>query len=121
MGPCVALSGSLIEYGAPGNGFLKVPRLKGSAGHLRLRKRPFRLSGFLCLAQASGDHRKQGDGAPAVKQPPGRNGEGRAKGPVSTEAVFWLLLRDETWARWSRSPREHSAKIPRTLHVCTCI
>lgn len=69
----MALSGCLIEYAAPGYGFLKVLRLKGSAGHLLgCFSAP---SGFLCLAQASGDHRKQGDGAPAVKQPPGRNGE----------------------------------------------
>ena len=67
----------------------------------------------------SGEWRSQDKGrrGTAVKQPPGRNGEGRAKGPVSTAAVVWLRLRDETWARWSRSPHDHSAKKPRTLHV----
>lgn len=64
MSPCVALSSRVIEHAAPGNGFLRVPHLKGSAGHnVWLLQRPFRLSGFLCLAQASGDHRTKGDGA----------------------------------------------------------
>lgn len=76
MDPCAALSSLLIGYAAPGNGFLRVPRLKGSAGHIvRLASAPLQASRVSLPGAGEWRSQEAGRRGTAVKQPPGRNGE----------------------------------------------